>query len=146
MKATVSKYFDHSKIMYCCSSVQILIVWRNGIVFLLCRKRPTASKYLLFFFHQNRQKQNGSKCNNDNPWTWPLGLYWSLRVKLTLFRVYIESLKISSQEPPIKESKRDDGLFWLYSECTCVDVMYFVPVCTCAYHIERNKTYNGSEQ
>ena len=31
-----------------------------------------------------------------------------------------------SQEPPKKKSKRDNGLFCLYNECTCVDVMYFV--------------------
>ena len=57
---------DHSKIMYCCSSVQFWIVERNEIVFLLCQIRPTALKYLLIF-HQNRQKQNWSKCTNDNP-------------------------------------------------------------------------------
>ena len=34
-------------------------------------------------------------------------------VKLTLFRVYIESLTMSSQEPPKKKSKRDNGLFCL---------------------------------
>ena len=56
-------------------------------------------------------------------------IYHCTRVKLTLFRVYIESLTMSSQEQPKKKSKRDNGLFCLYSECTCVDVMYFVPVC-----------------
>ena len=40
----------------------------NEIVFLLCQKQPTALKYLLIK-HQNSQKQNGSKCTNDNP-TW----------------------------------------------------------------------------
>ena len=53
---------------------------------------------------------------------------------------------MSSQEPLKKKSKRDNGLFCLYSECTCVDVMYFVPVCTSAYHMEKRKTHNGSEQ
>ena len=59
---------DHSKIMYCCSSVQIEIVSMNEIVFLLCQKEPTALKYLLIK-HQNSRKENGSKCTNDNP-TW----------------------------------------------------------------------------
>ena len=27
---------------------------------------------------------------------------------------------MSSQEPPKNKSKRDDGLFYLYNECTCV--------------------------
>ena len=40
--------------------------------------RPTALKYLLIFY-QSRQKQNGSKRTNNNPWTWPLGLFWFLR-------------------------------------------------------------------
>ena len=66
---------------------------------------------------------------------------------------------MSSQEPLKKKSKQDNGLFCLYSECTCVDVMYFVPVCTSAYHMDKHayhmdkhayhmdkhKTYNGSE-
>ena len=47
----------------------------NEIVYLLCQKQPTALKYLLIQ-HQNSQKQNGSKCTNDNPWTWPRELYW----------------------------------------------------------------------
>ena len=46
-----------------------------------------------------------------------------------------------SQEPPKKKSKRDNGLLCVYSECTCVDVMYFVPVCTSAHHMEKHKTY-----
>ena len=49
------------------------------------------------------------------------------------FHVYIESLTMSSQEPPKKKFKRDNGLFCVYSECTCVNVMYFVPACTSAY-------------
>ena len=53
---------------------------------------------------------------------------------------------MSSQEPPKKKSKRDNGLFCLYSERTCVDVMYFVPVCTSAYHMEKHKTHNGCER
>ena len=75
-------------------------------------------------------------------------IYLCARVKLRLFSVYIESLTMSSQEPPKKKSKQDNGLFCLYcnSECARVDVMYFVPVCTSAYHIEKHKTYNGSEQ
>ena len=36
----------------------------------------------------NRQKQNGSKCTNNNPWTWPLELDWlpkrSASVKYTI--------------------------------------------------------------
>ena len=52
----------------------------------------------------------------------------------------IESLTMSPQEPRKKKSKRENGLFCLYSECTCVDVMYFVPVCTSAYHMEKHKT------
>ena len=76
--------------------------------------------------------------------------YWfpnrSASVKYTFvleFRVHVESLTMSSQEPPKKKSKQDDELFCLYSECKCVDVMYFVPVCTNAYHMEKHKTYNG---
>ena len=70
---------DHSKTMYCWSSVQFGIVQRNEIiVFLLCQKQLTALKHL-HVFHQNRKKQNGSKCTNDNLWTWPLGLFWFLR-------------------------------------------------------------------
>ena len=71
--------------------------------------------------------------------------YYCTRVKLGLFRIYIESLTMSSQEPLKKKSKQDNGLFCLYSECTCVDVMYFVPVCTSAYHMDKHKTYNGCE-
>ena len=56
------------------------------IVFLLCQIRPTALKYLLIF-HQNRQKQNGSKCTYDNSWTWPLELFWFLRGQLTTYFV-----------------------------------------------------------
>ena len=48
---------------------------------------------------------------------------------------------MSSQEPPKKKSKRDNGPFCLYKVCTCVDVMYFVPVCTSAYHVEKCKTW-----
>ena len=44
---------------------------------------------------------------------------------------------MSSRLTPKKKSKRDNGLFCLYSECTCVNVMYFVPVCTSAYHMEK---------
>ena len=33
----------------------------------------------------------------------------------------------------------------MYSECTCVDVRNFVPVCTSAYHMEKHTIYNGSE-
>ena len=48
-----------------------------------------------------------------------------------------------SQDPLKKTSKRDNGLFCVYSECTCVDVMYFVPVCqyaSSAYDMEKHKT------
>ena len=45
---------------------------------------------------------------------------------------------MSTQEPPKKKFKRDDGLFCLYSERTCVDIMNFVPVCTSAYTIWKN--------
>ena len=58
-------------------------------------------------------------------------IYYCIRVKLRPRRK--------------KKSKRDNGLFCLFSKCTCVDVMYFVPVCTCAYHMEKRKTHNGSE-
>ena len=125
--------------MYCSSSVQFAIVERNEIVFLLCQKQPTALKYLLIF-HQKRHKQNGSKCTNGNPWTWPLGLYWfpkrSASVKYTTvqdknFSAFIlkvlQSLHKSGRK---KKSERDNGLFCVYSECTCVDVVYFVPACT----------------
>ena len=44
-----------------------------------------------------------------------------------------------SQEPPKKKSKRDNGLFCVYSECTFVDVMYFVTVCTSVYHMEKTR-------
>ena len=71
--------------------------------------------------------------------------FYCTRVKLGLFRIYVESLTMPSQEPLKKKSKQDNGLFCLYSECTCVDVMYFVPVCTSAYHMEKHKTYNDSE-
>ena len=39
----------------------------NEIVFLVCQKQRTALKYMLIK-HQNSQKQNGSKCTNDNSW------------------------------------------------------------------------------
>ena len=52
---------------------------------------------------------------------------------------------MSLQEPPKKKSKRDNRLFCLYGECTCVDVMYFAPVCTSAHNVEKHKTYNSSE-
>ena len=70
-------------------------------------KTMWALKYLLIF-HQNRQKQNGSKCTNE------LGIFWFAkrsasvkyttvaRVKLRLFGIYIEGLTMSSQEPPKK--------------------------------------------
>ena len=48
-----------------------------------------------------------------------------------------------SQDPLKKKSKRDNGLFCVYSECTCVDVMYFVPVCTSPYDMETHKTENA---
>ena len=71
--------------------MKILSDTLNEIEFLFCQKRPAALKYLLIF-HQNRQKQNGSKCTNDNPWTWPLGLYWfpkrSASVKDTTVQLY----------------------------------------------------------
>ena len=56
-------------------SVQFGIVSRNEIVFLLCQKQPKALQYLPIF-HQNRQKQNGSKCTNDNPSNSLLEFYW----------------------------------------------------------------------
>ena len=130
---------NHSEIMYCSSSVQFGIVERNEIVFLLCQKQPTALKYLLIF-HQKRHKQNGSKCTNGNLWSWPLGLYWfpkrSAIVKYTTvqeknFSAFIlkvlQSLHKSVRK---KKTERDNGLCSVYSECTCVDVMYFVPACT----------------
>ena len=52
---------------------------------------------------------------------------------------------MSSQEPPKKKSKRDNGLFCLHSEYSCVDVLQFVPVYTSAYHMEKHKTYYLSE-
>ena len=55
---------------------------------------------------------------------------------------------MSSQElPKKKKSKRVNGLFCLYNESTCVDVMYFVPVCTntSANRMEKHRAYNGSE-
>ena len=47
-------------------------------------------------------------------------IYYCTRVKLRLFRVYIESLTMSSEDPPKKKSKRDNALFCVYGECTCV--------------------------
>ena len=70
----------------------------------------------------------------------------AMQFEIRLFRVYIESLTMFSQEPPKKKSKRDNRLFCLYRECTCINVMYFVPVYTSAYHMEKHKTYKGSEQ
>ena len=63
-------------------------------------------------------------------------------VKLTLFRVYIESLTMSLQEPPKKKSKRDNGLFCLNAHAW---VSLFVPGHTSPYHIEKHKTYNGPQ-
>ena len=45
----------------------------------------------------------------------------------------------------VLQLKRNNGLFCVYSECTCVDVMYFVLVGTRAYHLSKHKTYNGLE-
>ena len=64
-------------------------------------------------------------------------------VKLRLFRVYIDNVFTRAAEKKI--SKRDNGLFCLYSECTCVGVMYFVPGHNSPYHMEKHKTYNGTE-
>ena len=102
-------------------------------------------------------KINGSKCTNEQSlnlasWTFFLSKRSASvkcttvlnRVNLGFFCDYIESLTMSLQERPKKKSKRENGLFCLYSECTCVDVMHFVPVCTSAYHMEKHKTYNGS--
>ena len=44
---------------------------------------------------------------------------------------------MSSQEPPKKKSKRDNGLFCLYIECACVDVMYLVHVMYLVFLQER---------
>ena len=46
---------------------------------------------------------------------------------------------------PEMKSKRDNELFCLCSKCTCVDITYFVPVCTSAYNMEKHKTNNGSK-
>ena len=128
--------------MYCCASVQFGI----EIVFLLCQKQPKALQYLPIF-HQNRQKQNGSKCTNDNPSTSPFGLYWfSNRFASVKYTTVRESnLVFFTFILQILQSKRNNGLFCVYSECTCVDVMYFVLVCTRAYHMEKHKTYKSSK-
>ena len=52
---------------------------------------------------------------------------------------------MSCQEPPKKKSERNNGVFCVYSEFTCVDAMYFVPVRTSAYHMKKQKTEKGSE-
>jgi len=41
----------------------------------------------------------------------------------------------------VLQCKRNYGLFCVYSECTCVDVMYCVLVGSRAYHLEKHKTY-----
>ena len=122
--------------------------------FCSAKKQPTALKYLLPF-HQNRK----NKKNQNAPLTIPelglLDIIGFLEVRLCKthhctiepnlgFSAFIFSLTMSSQEPPKQKSKRDYGLFCLYSKCTCVDVMHFVSVCTSAYHMEKNKSYNGS--
>ena len=52
---------------------------------------------------------------------------------------------MSSQQALKKKSKRGNGLFCVYSEYTCVDATYFVPLSTSSYRIEKHKTYNDSE-
>ena len=47
---------------------------------------------------------------------------------------------MSSQEPPKNKFKRDKGLFFCTANArTCVDVKYFVPVSTSAYHLENTR-------
>ena len=45
----------------------------------------------------------------------------------------------------VLQSKRNNGLFCVYSECTCVGVMYFVLLGTRAYHSAKHKTHNSLE-
>ena len=74
--------------------------------------------------------------------------YYCTRVKFTLFCVYIERLTMSSQEPPKKKSKRDNRLFRLYSECTCVDDVFCASIHQRVRTIWKNTRlikYKGSE-
>ena len=111
--------------------------------------RPMAE---ISFLPSANTRKRASACREQWTWTFLVSKRSAsvkyttvVGVKLRLFRVYIESLTISSQEPGKKKSKRDNGLFCLYSECTCVGVMYFVPGHTSPYHMEKHKTYNGPE-
>ena len=45
----------------------------------------------------------------------------------------------------VLQSKRNNGLLCVYSECTCVGVMYFVLLGTRAYHLAKHKTHNSLE-
>ena len=86
------------------------------------------------------------KDGTDAPTLRQSKIFYCTGVKLRRLFVYIERPTMSSQEPPKKKSKRDNRQFCLFSECTCVDVMYFVPVCTSEYHMKKHKTSNGSEK
>ena len=93
-----------------------------------CSAKNNQALKCLLIFHQNRQKQNELGLLEfiavlRGP---PSKIYYCTRVKL--FRVHTESFTMASKEPPKKKSTRDNGLFCVYSECTCVDVTYFVPV------------------
>ena len=70
-------------------------------------------------------------------------LAWTLLVLLEVRQCKIHWF--SRVKPPKKKSKRDNGLFCVYSECTCVNVMYFLPLCTSDCHKEKHMTYNGSK-
>ena len=83
---------------------------------------------------------NVHKDGTDAPTLRQCKIYNCTGVKLRRLRVYFESLTMYSREPPKKKSKGANGFFCLNSECTCVDVMYFVPVCTSASHMEKHKT------
>ena len=135
---------DPSKTMYC------YVLCKGTKSYFCSAKYDRQLKKICLFF----MKIDRSQMDRNAPMTIPepelLGffglqdvrqckIYHCARVKLMIFRLYIESLTMSSQEQPKKKSKRGDGLFCLHSEGTCVEVMYFVPVCTSAYHMEKTQ-------
>ena len=136
MAATVSKYCrsQHDDILlFFCS------IW-NYVNF--CFPKTTNSFKISTYFSSKETEakwieMHRWKSLNLASWTFLVSKR-SASVKFTTvlqstFRVYIESLTMSSQEPPKKKSKRENGLFCLYIKCTCVDVCIlcqYAPACT----------------
>ena len=68
-------------------------------------------------------------------------IYYCARVKLRLFCVILKVFQYLYKS----RRKRNPNEITDYFVCKCVDVTYFKPLCTSAYHMEEHKTYNGYE-